>query len=342
DNRATIVAQRPTPVHKSEADDMTNNLHDKLNKITYLSDSRKSDESYMHGRVVGNGMAHYRNVLPTPFFCEKKGFIGMPEEAKFSRTRKLYSHEKGFENFHEYLANQKAEEDSDNANPTIEKTLYIDSVEIIESRSSNSSFSSELKGAADSRKRTPSVDYSLQDFKYLCCADEKALSRSRDLGNVGCYVASPLGKSSHKMQTDRIQEFQQNQDLKLDSNAIACLKLQDDQRSDVEVQQSTNTDSKVTTYDSSPPPLPKSPSESWLSRTLPSISSRNPSSKSHVSALSQGKLAARPSAVDPTWETIVKTSNLQHTCFGLPGELIVKQGQKLNSNHSSLETLFSR
>ncbi|GAB4859678.1 hypothetical protein Ancab_011157, partial [Ancistrocladus abbreviatus] len=91
-------------------------------------------------------------------------------------------------------------------------------------------------------------------------------------------------------------------------------------------QQSTNIDSNVTTYDSSPPfllppPLPKSPSESWLSRTLPSISSRNPSSKSHVSALRQGKLAARPSAVDPTWETIVKSSNLQHTCFGLPGAL---------------------
>ncbi|GAB4859682.1 hypothetical protein Ancab_011161 [Ancistrocladus abbreviatus] len=273
---------------------------------------------------MGYGMAHYRNVLPMPFFHEMKGFLGMPEEAKFSRTIKLYSHEKGFKKFHKYLADQKVEEDSDNTNPTIEKTLYIASVEMIESRSSNSSFSSELKGAADSRKITPSVDYSLQDFKYLCCADEKALSRSRDLGNVGCYVASPLGKSSHKMQTDKIQEFQQNQDLKLGSNAIACLNLQDDQMSDVEVQQSTNTDSKVTTYDSSPllllpPPLPKSPSESWLSRTLPSISSRNPSSKSHVSALWQGKLAARPSAVDPTWETIVKSSNLHYTCFGLPG-----------------------
>ncbi|GAB4859668.1 hypothetical protein Ancab_011148 [Ancistrocladus abbreviatus] len=177
DNRATTVAQRPTtPMHKSEADDMTNNLNDKLNKITYLSDSRKSDQSYMHGHVVGNGMAHYRNVLPTPFFHEKKGFHGMPEEAKFSMTRKLYSHAKGFEKFQEYLADQKAREDSDNANPTIEKTLHTDAVEMIESRSSNSRLSSELKGAADSEKRTPSVDYSLPDFKYLCCADEKALS----------------------------------------------------------------------------------------------------------------------------------------------------------------------
>ncbi|KAM2016675.1 hypothetical protein ACFX16_047062 [Malus domestica] len=61
------------------------------------------------------------------------------------------------------------------------------------------------------------------------------------------------------------------------------------------------------------PPLPKSPSESWLKRTLPSISSR--SSSSQYSSGSQIYASGQPSktsSLDPKWETIVKTSNTHH------------------------------
>ncbi|XP_062105860.1 uncharacterized protein LOC133817374 [Humulus lupulus] len=58
-------------------------------------------------------------------------------------------------------------------------------------------------------------------------------------------------------------------------------------------------------------PLPKSPSESWLKRTLPTISSKNSYSLSSLDAHICSSSPKR-SYLDPKWETIVKTTNLQH------------------------------
>lgn len=61
------------------------------------------------------------------------------------------------------------------------------------------------------------------------------------------------------------------------------------------------------------PPLPKSPSESWLKRTLPTISSRNSSSQSSLGSLIYASSpVSKTSSLDPKWETIVKTSNVHH------------------------------
>ncbi|KAM5578339.1 hypothetical protein ABKV19_008582 [Rosa sericea] len=61
------------------------------------------------------------------------------------------------------------------------------------------------------------------------------------------------------------------------------------------------------------PPLPKSPSESWLKRTLPTISSRNSSSQSSLgSRIYTSSPVSKISSLDPKWETIVKTSNVHH------------------------------
>lgn len=50
-----------------------------------------------------------------------------------------------------------------------------------------------------------------------------------------------------------------------------------------------------------PPPLPKSPSESWLWKTLPSIALWH-----------QKKQRSKESETGTKWETIVKTSNVRH------------------------------
>ncbi|KAL6137905.1 hypothetical protein ACLB2K_063194 [Fragaria x ananassa] len=61
------------------------------------------------------------------------------------------------------------------------------------------------------------------------------------------------------------------------------------------------------------PPLPKSPSESWLKRTLPTISSRNSASQSSLgSRIYTSSHVSKISSLDPKWETIVRTSNVHH------------------------------
>ncbi|XAR59253.1 hypothetical protein NMG60_11014987 [Bertholletia excelsa] len=65
-----------------------------------------------------------------------------------------------------------------------------------------------------------------------------------------------------------------------------------------------------------PPPLPKSPSESWLWRTLPSIS------------LSHSKKRNMKSSNTGTkWETIVKTSNVHHDHVRYSEELVARVSQ---------------
>ena len=57
-----------------------------------------------------------------------------------------------------------------------------------------------------------------------------------------------------------------------------------------------------------PPPLPRSPSESWLWRTIPSVSLRN----SFGSKAKAKNLDSKTSSSSTKWETIVKTSKLHH------------------------------
>ncbi|ONI16717.1 hypothetical protein PRUPE_3G117500 [Prunus persica] len=71
------------------------------------------------------------------------------------------------------------------------------------------------------------------------------------------------------------------------------------------------------------PPLPKSPSESWLKRTLPSISSRSSSSQSSLGSRSYtSSQASKTSSLDPKWETIVKTSKPHHGHLRFSEELL--------------------
>lgn len=60
-------------------------------------------------------------------------------------------------------------------------------------------------------------------------------------------------------------------------------------------------------------PLPKAPSESWLMRTLPTVSSRNISSWSNLAAKSHAPTQSPKTALlYPKWEIIVKSSNVYH------------------------------
>ncbi|XP_020527979.1 uncharacterized protein LOC18442121 isoform X2 [Amborella trichopoda] len=70
-----------------------------------------------------------------------------------------------------------------------------------------------------------------------------------------------------------------------------------------------------------PPPLPKSPSESWLWRTLPSISSSHLSSLPSVSFQKKQRHAFKESPVDPKWERIVKSSAPQRNHLRFSSEV---------------------
>ncbi|KAI5657362.1 hypothetical protein M9H77_26155 [Catharanthus roseus] len=90
-----------------------------------------------------------------------------------------------------------------------------------------------------------------------------------------------------------------NQEMKLDS---------------INHQPEAQADPSVDTLQSPhPPPLPKSPSESWLWRTVPSVHLHNPFSLLQRGNHYHSKKTGQKASTNGTkWETIVKTSNVHH------------------------------
>ncbi|XP_074276055.1 uncharacterized protein LOC141599830 [Silene latifolia] len=164
------------------------------------------------------------------------------------------------------------------ANPATEKTLYMDSEHMEQSRNSISS-------SSESRGRNPSVD-SLQDIKSL--AAEKQISQPKNCDTCSSVVSTPE------------KSFQDvGEDFNLAVDVVEC------EKPDIREVIPDNCLLAMAPF------LPKSPSESWLSRTLPSMSGKSPSSKSYI-----GNLALRSLPVDPKRTSMLRTSNFQPVGVG--------------------------
>ncbi|GMI82296.1 hypothetical protein like AT1G29240 [Hibiscus trionum] len=81
-----------------------------------------------------------------------------------------------------------------------------------------------------------------------------------------------------------------------------------------------------------PPPLPRTPSESWLSRALPAVTSRDSFSKSHNGTrFNPKKQEPKTPATGTKWETIVKSSYLHHHHVRYSEELVTHLSQQSKS-----------
>ncbi|GAV67976.1 DUF688 domain-containing protein, partial [Cephalotus follicularis] len=115
-----------------------------------------------------------------------------------------------------------------------------------------------------------------------------------------------------------VESFTLNQGLDQESRALVCIKVDTDENLDSSNHQLLKTDDRENVEaglakSPLPPPLPKTPSESWLWRTLPSVSSQNPLSQSYYgSRFKCKKQDSKTYPADSKWETIVKTSFLHH------------------------------
>ncbi|XP_054816646.1 uncharacterized protein LOC129316314 [Prosopis cineraria] len=101
-------------------------------------------------------------------------------------------------------------------------------------------------------------------------------------------------------------------DGKIDSKSPRLMKLRDQGDSDIQ-----NLQLALAL------PLPKAPSDSWLNRTLPIISSRNISLRSSPVAHIHGRgQSPKTALLGPKWETIVKSSKLHHGHLRFSEELL--------------------
>ena len=289
---------------KAELREYNTVVRGKYNQAPHPSSDQKLEGSSLYRRLQGN-------ELPQSSFCEEKRSLDVPKEAEIDQINS-YSSQKGYpKSFQELLADQSTTFELGSASPVVEKTLYVDSVHKMVSPKLNS-FSSDWKDLPNSISKdseiaakvtgleeTPSVDSLLQDIDKSNITSEEVILQPKSSNPADTSLLSFPGKSDQEMGMEIRKGFGQDQDQRKLTEVENVENFQD-------------ADSQCPL----PPPLPKSPTESWLCRTLPSMSTKNASSRSYLGLrMNTRHQVSKTSSVDPKWETIVKTTKVRQTIF---------------------------
>lgn len=233
----------------------------------------QKDELHHKTKLTGTGISTYQTEVIAPLFYKEERFHGIPDKAMLKNfvDSGLCSHARKLNNFPETLSNDETRGEVGSASPVIEKTLYVDSVHTVETPNPQSTFSikeflsvkeNEFEILVKERgmeRRPLSEDFSLQEIKN---------------SNISSVGSNQDSVSSRK--------------LILPEGNLGVINKQPPMEENQENPKESFSEFPL------PPPLPKSPSDSWLWRTLPSISRNN---------------AIKAPSVDPKWGTIVKPSN---------------------------------
>lgn len=273
---------------------------------------------------VAAKISPYRRERPqSPF--RGGGFLGMPKEAEKFKANMLVKYTRSNNNSQELVPYQGTRQGSGSQSPAVEKTLYVDTVNFAEiaSPSSNSSDTKVQTDPTEKNSNTllvnrmlkepATLEYSIQDIKSQC------ISEYEITGPVSFGRSSFSDKNDLRGHAEKINCFRQNGGVDQESNSLQLIKVRADAcltlSHDDYLRASDRAEAKAgSDYSSLSPPLPKTPSESWLCRALPSVTPRNSFSRSYNSTrFDPKKQEPKVSSTDQTkWETIVKTSYLHH------------------------------
>ncbi|XP_075496607.1 uncharacterized protein LOC142533650 isoform X1 [Primulina tabacum] len=257
----------------------------------------------------------YRNESPKSPFREGVGFIGIPNNIDNSNAKKIASSRKLFKALQDVSKKQLNERGPDPSGNTTEKTLYMDFVNKTELPVSNLSRA----------KAEVPVDISGERWKFL--AGRKQMVKSNAFkSSVPETLYPPMSMPGNLAVSDKdVRPLECTEVL---SEANFCTKDEHNQESDIQRE-----------FDSAclksplPPPLPKSPAESWLWRTLPSVSLGNPfSSPRQTTQFLSKKQNLKSSNTDSKWETIVKNSYLRQNHVRYSEEIMQNASNRRNKS----------
>lgn len=317
--RSQSQPKRADSEHKLDHGNLTpklpgveNRMLSSSSRFNYSGELRARGGLSPYRRSRNDGVSPQRNrpALPPP---EGFGFLGLSKEANNIDPSRLKLLLKKVDNMQKVSTKLTANQSNGLTSPAAEKTLYVDTVNTeakscCDSSSSNLEVLSnraaeDMESRSDTRKteENPSEESSFQDIE---CLDfqKSGTALGQDLSvPIDASPSSCFSTLTGQVETMRISADG-------DSNINTTLMVK-------------NLDKEEMDVTSLPLPLLKSPSESWLWRTLPSIPSRHP--LSHLTSTTNSKKQdAKVSGADTKWETIVKTSNLHHDHVRYSQELI--------------------
>jgi len=270
---------------------------------------------FRRSRAAAAGISPCRSRQQSPFRGTK--LLGDSNDAETNKSCNLKFHSSGLGKF-QGVPNQGAKRSSYSGSLAMEKTLYIDNSSTVKLSSSNLS-SVDIKKRIETmtaeldkrrgKERNSSIETS-QNIKHVEALDleEKVTLDYEILSSLGGNSTTLSGMLHHiaKEYEDEVMKNDEDINRKLVS-------MQPLQKTFSEDSDTNNKQIVLSNSSPLPPPLPKSPSESWLWRALPINTLKNSFMHSNQGTQSQAKRnGSNTSSGNVKWETIVKTSNLQH------------------------------
>lgn len=262
-------------------------------------------------RAAAAGISPCRSRPQSPFRGAR--LPGDSKEPENYQASKLKFQKKG------HGSNQEEKSQEAKISPIVEKTLYIDTASTVKLSSGNLS-SVDIKGRIDTmtedldrirgKVNGSSVKSSQEIKQHEGLEGRDMLNSAAPAGSIDATTLSNiLHKRSQEIKAETIRLYASSQLLQGTSGEDSNIR----NREIVVAENVGNggTDSNVSPL---PPPLPKSPSESWLWRALPLVSIKNSFLHSNQGAQSHAKRqnSTNIASSNSKWETIVKTSNLHH------------------------------
>lgn len=261
-------------------------------KLTFKSNNQRPEGSSLYKLLNSDVSANHNKPPQTNASIDASG---LPKKACKS--------------FRELMAAEDSSVQEDSDNRVAEKNLYVDTVHKLESPIPKSS-SPEVKGTFEilvtNRVKKHLVDHFQDDAEKLTSVDEEAkiMPVVQETSNINSLSTTDElnSKPGRKPGNAYGQEQQYYEEtitpVKAADNEVDEGLLKQDRTVKPENPHGQFKEFPV------PPPLPKSPSDSWLFRTLPSLSTKN-------SAFHSNQGTGNPRNQAPKWETIVKTTKWQ-------------------------------
>lgn len=327
-NRASSVGSYGESVNESKRDNSELKSMDEIQ--TSELEVNKTNSGNEHVQLENRDASSSCNA---PFsLIEEQEVIGVPDETKRTGINA--------KTFQELLADQGSPEESDARVPVLEKTLYVDTMKIVETESTAScsppteedangvTVSGEvLKTSANKVDQMQLIDILPEAIKKLDIGYEKGKLPPDGHTFDGVGIVSAMGKLNPKGVMDVPEAYGENEDMDISSTITINVKVMDkdsseslDDRPPKELALEKRTH-PIHSQFPVPPSLPKSPSDSWLGRTLPSISMKKsylrPSFAVVTNQQNHGPgLKAPRGDGDITWETFVKCTKVRqhHSC----------------------------
>ncbi|XP_022870723.1 uncharacterized protein LOC111389968 isoform X2 [Olea europaea var. sylvestris] len=300
----TSIRKSAGEVHTDEAIEDKTSLRNQVNSNNWQRQNLKG--SSLCGPLDGHITTIYCDESPQVIH-EEKGVLAIPEETK------------GFVTFQELLCDQSSSKELDSTSP-VEKTLYVDTIQQVESPRTRFCLShKQVERMPAAGDKDYEVITKSEDQHNLHTADKgaKLLPNAQKFSDF--VVVSSINKSNLKEGMGTTKAFGHDHDVYRNSDTPIYIEVNEKKTTESLRQQPQESEKLENSHQSHlpfpvPPPLPKSPSDSWLFRTLPSMSTKNSFLRSYVgTATNPQNQGLKAQTCDPKWETMVKTSKEQLT-----------------------------